>query len=227
MRGGVGVVLAGASRSGPCWQLSASRGRSAAPARSSPCQLGRKRHGLGAFSRKNAVPPLFRGREQCGAPAVDIANNFAVNAMSADHSKRGTTKDFLFAAALVTAGLVICGLSVTQLRTRDPQQLAQATPPLQSTPGAESKPSAPSEARDDRHKAVQHSARTGTARRRGAESRRPARAAASAGGEDGSADQGKVELSFRGVRSTSPESILPIVVMNSGSAPSGASRNDD
>jgi hypothetical protein len=65
--------------------------------------------------------------------------------MSADHSKRGTTKDFLFAAALVTAGLVICGLSVTQLRTRDPQQLAQATPPLQSTPGAESKPSAPSE----------------------------------------------------------------------------------
>jgi hypothetical protein len=66
--------------------------------------------------------------------------------MSADHSKRGTTKDFLFAAALVTAGLVICGLSVTQLRTRDPQQLAQATPPLQSTPGAESKPSAPSEA---------------------------------------------------------------------------------
>ena len=65
--------------------------------------------------------------------------------MSADHSKRGTTKDFLFAAALVTAGLVICGLSVTQLRTRDPQQLVQATPPLQSTPGAETKPSSPPE----------------------------------------------------------------------------------
>ena len=65
--------------------------------------------------------------------------------MSADYSKRGTTKDFLFAAALVTAGLVICGLSLAELLTRPPQQLAQATQPLQSTPGAESKPSAPAE----------------------------------------------------------------------------------
>jgi hypothetical protein len=32
---------------------------------------------------------------------------------------------------------------------------------------------------------------------------------------------------FRGVRSTSPESILTIVVMDSGLAPSGAPRNDD
>jgi hypothetical protein len=65
--------------------------------------------------------------------------------MSPDKRKRGYTKDFLLAAALVTTGLVISGLSLTQLRARAPQQLAQATQPLQSTPGAESKPSAPAE----------------------------------------------------------------------------------
>ena len=65
--------------------------------------------------------------------------------MSADHSKRSATKDFLLAAALVTTGLVICGLSLAELRTRDAQQLAQATQPLQSTPGAEKKPSTPGE----------------------------------------------------------------------------------
>ncbi len=65
--------------------------------------------------------------------------------MSANSRKRGYTKDFLLAAALVTTGLVISGLSLTQLKARDPQQLAQATPPLQSTPGAETKPSAPAE----------------------------------------------------------------------------------
>jgi hypothetical protein len=65
--------------------------------------------------------------------------------MSANHGKRSTTKDFLFAAALITAGLVISGLSLAELRARNTQQLAQATPPLQSTPGAETKPSAPRE----------------------------------------------------------------------------------
>src|SRR5947208_9205436 len=47
--------------------------------------------------------------------------------------------------------------------------------------------------------------------------------------ESASSRKGKVQPhppSFRGVRSTSPESILPIVVMDSGPAPSGASRND-
>jgi pyruvate/2-oxoglutarate dehydrogenase complex dihydrolipoamide acyltransferase (E2) component len=36
-----------------------------------------------------------------------------------------------------------------------------------------------------------------------------------------------ISPSFRGARSASPESILPIGVMDSGPAPSGASRNDD
>jgi len=65
--------------------------------------------------------------------------------MSADNSKRSATKDFLLAAALVTTGLVISGLSLAELRARDPQQLAQTTQPLQSTPGAEKKPAVPAE----------------------------------------------------------------------------------
>jgi hypothetical protein len=65
--------------------------------------------------------------------------------MSADNSKRGTTRDFVLAAAMITTGLVISGLSLAELRTRAPRQLAQATQPLQSTPGADTKPSSPSE----------------------------------------------------------------------------------
>ncbi|MGH6713822.1 MAG: hypothetical protein ACREEK_33320, partial [Bradyrhizobium sp.] len=65
--------------------------------------------------------------------------------MSADPNKRSYRIDFLLAAALVTTGLVMSGLSLAELGTRNSQQLAQATQPLQSTPGAETKPAAPSE----------------------------------------------------------------------------------
>ena len=65
--------------------------------------------------------------------------------MSADQNKRNYRIDFLLAAALVTTGLVMSGLSLAELGRRNPQQLAQATQPLQSTPGAETKPSTPSE----------------------------------------------------------------------------------
>ena len=65
--------------------------------------------------------------------------------MSADSNKRSYKLDFILAAALVTTGLVISGLSLAELRARPPQQLAQATQPLQSTPGAENKPSAPAD----------------------------------------------------------------------------------
>ena len=65
--------------------------------------------------------------------------------MSADNSKRSYRLDFVLATALVTSGLVMSGLSLAELRARPPQQLAQATQPLQSTPGAETKPSAPAE----------------------------------------------------------------------------------
>ena len=87
----------------------------------------------------------LRGAEQCAPPAVVIANNFVVNDMPADHDKRSYRIDFLVAAALVTTGLVISGLSLAELRARGPQQLAQATQPLQSSPGAETRPSVPAE----------------------------------------------------------------------------------
>jgi hypothetical protein len=77
--------------------------------------------------------------------SVVIANNFAVNDMSSDSNRRSYRIDFLVAAALVTTGLVMTGLSLAELRARGPQQLAQATPPLQSTPGTETKPSVPAE----------------------------------------------------------------------------------
>jgi hypothetical protein len=99
---------------------------------------------LRLFGRFRAVPGAA-APEPCVAVIVGIANNFAVNDMSPDARKRGYTKDFLLAAALVTTGLVISGLSLTELRARDPQQLAQTTQPLQSTPGAETKPSTPAE----------------------------------------------------------------------------------
>jgi hypothetical protein len=64
---------------------------------------------------------------------------------SDDDSKRDYRKDMLVAAALFAAGLAISVTSLTQFNARNPQQLAQATPPLQSTPGSETKPSAPAE----------------------------------------------------------------------------------
>jgi hypothetical protein len=67
--------------------------------------------------------------------------------MLPDDRKRAYRKDLLLASVLVTAGLVISGVSLTKLSARDPQQMAQATQPLQSSPPdvqdnkpAESKP---------------------------------------------------------------------------------------
>ena len=52
----------------------------------------------------------------------------------------------LIAGVMVSAGLVIAGLSMVQLRATNPHpQMAQATQPLQSTPGADTKPSTPAE----------------------------------------------------------------------------------
>ena len=55
--------------------------------------------------------------------------------------------DWLLAATLVVAGLLTSGLSLAEIKARDAQQLAQATPPLQGSPTptenttpAESKP---------------------------------------------------------------------------------------
>jgi hypothetical protein len=64
--------------------------------------------------------------------------------MASDDRRRGYRRDFLLASVMVTAGLVMSGLSLAELTTNRPQ-IAQATQPLQSTPGAENKPSAPAE----------------------------------------------------------------------------------
>ena len=64
--------------------------------------------------------------------------------MSPEDRKRNYRKDLLLASMLVATGLVISTLSMNEI-ARNPQVLAQATPPLQSTPGAETKPSAPAE----------------------------------------------------------------------------------
>jgi hypothetical protein len=64
--------------------------------------------------------------------------------MSPEDRKRNYWKDLLLASMLVATGLVISTLSLNEI-ARNPQVLAQATPPLQSTPGAETKPSAPAE----------------------------------------------------------------------------------
>jgi cytoskeletal protein RodZ len=66
--------------------------------------------------------------------------------MSPDNSKRAYRKQLLLASLLVTAGLVMSGLSLIEIRAQNSQQMAQATPPTQSSPPedqnkpAESKP---------------------------------------------------------------------------------------
>jgi hypothetical protein len=60
--------------------------------------------------------------------------------------RTGITKgDWLLATALVLVGLLTSGLSLAEIRSRDAQQLAQGTPPLQGSPApAESAPPAES-----------------------------------------------------------------------------------
>jgi outer membrane biosynthesis protein TonB len=56
--------------------------------------------------------------------------------MPPDHGKRAARFDLLLASLLVTAGLVICGISLIEI-SRASVHLAQATQPLQpSTPDA-------------------------------------------------------------------------------------------
>src|SRR4051812_34045076 len=65
--------------------------------------------------------------------------------MAPDIRKSAYRRDMLLAGAMVVAGLAMSGISAAELLSTRPQQMAQATQPLQSPPGAESKPSAPAE----------------------------------------------------------------------------------
>lgn len=55
--------------------------------------------------------------------------------MSSDNRKRALGRDFLLASLLVTAGLVVSGVSLMELAKRN-VEMAQATQPLQSSPSA-------------------------------------------------------------------------------------------
>jgi hypothetical protein len=68
--------------------------------------------------------------------------------MSSDDGKRTYTRDMLLASAMIAAGLALCGLSLAELKA-NPQQFAQATPPLQSSPTPRPTPGAspPAEAK--------------------------------------------------------------------------------
>jgi hypothetical protein len=76
---------------------------------------------------------------------VDIADKFAVNEMAFDND-RAYGKELVIAFALFAAGLAISCISVIQLTADQPQEMAQATQPLQPSPSepparpAESKP---------------------------------------------------------------------------------------
>jgi uncharacterized iron-regulated membrane protein len=67
--------------------------------------------------------------------------------MPADDRKSAYRMELLFASALVATGLVISGVSLTQLMTAKPPQLAQGTPPLQSSPPDAQKKDAPAESK--------------------------------------------------------------------------------
>jgi hypothetical protein len=67
--------------------------------------------------------------------------------MAADDSKRAYRKDLLLASALVTAGLVMSGMSLIVLIEHHPQEMAQATQPLQSSPSPAPQESAPAESK--------------------------------------------------------------------------------
>jgi len=65
--------------------------------------------------------------------------------MTSSEKTRALRTDLLLAGVMIVGGLAVSGLSLARLTVDPGQQMAQATPPLQSTPGAESKPSAPKE----------------------------------------------------------------------------------
>ena len=67
-----------------------------------------------------------------------------VNEMLPNKRKYAYRRDMIFASAMVAAGLAISGLSLIELLARGPQQIAQATQPLQPSSASEAPPPAES-----------------------------------------------------------------------------------
>jgi hypothetical protein len=67
--------------------------------------------------------------------------------MAPDNGKRIYRRDMLLASAMLAAGLILCGLSIAQIKaTSTNQRVAQATQPLQSSP-APAQATSPAEAK--------------------------------------------------------------------------------
>src|SRR3954470_4578816 len=108
--------------------------------------------------------------------------------MSSVDRKRAYRRDLLLACAMVAAGLALCGLSLVELKTRNPE-MAQATPPLQSsptpTPQSSPPPESPPRRVKTRWRAPDHAgARACPPRYSGGEGGRYTYAAAGSGRED-------------------------------------------
>ena len=67
----------------------------------------------------------------------------AVKNMPPDDKRRAYRRDMLLASAMLVAGVMLCALSISQIRASPAnQRVAQATQPLQSSPPTERTPPA-------------------------------------------------------------------------------------
>ena len=65
-----------------------------------------------------------------------------------DNRKRTLRRELVLASVMLVAGLAMSGFSLAEIAASHPQQLAQATPPLQGTPApADSSKAAPAESK--------------------------------------------------------------------------------
>jgi hypothetical protein len=67
--------------------------------------------------------------------------------MTPDDSKRSYRQDLLLATVMVAAGVAVSGLSLAEIAVNRPQQLAQATQPLQGSPAPADTTKTPAEAK--------------------------------------------------------------------------------
>ena len=64
-----------------------------------------------------------------------------------DNRKRTLRRDLMFASVMLVTGLAMSGFSLAEIAASHPQQLAQATPPLQGTPAPADSNKAPADSK--------------------------------------------------------------------------------
>jgi len=67
--------------------------------------------------------------------------------MTPNDRKRFYRQDLLLAAVMVAAGVAVSGFSLAEISVNHPQQLTQATPPLQGSPAAADPSKAPADSK--------------------------------------------------------------------------------